>query len=131
MVRFAVLLGGLLGLVLITILMVVSTSSRLHQETVYSIAALRANLTHHGSAWAGRPVLVRGLLTGCPHAICPGREPGLPRRLVDPNETDTVDPLPLIWSSRDPMWALLRHVPWLGPLVPAPQILHWDIVATY
>lgn len=101
------------------------------QGTVYSVAAVDANLVRHPSAWIGRTVLVRGFLDGGPHRVGPGHEPYVPPRLIDPTHIETVDPLLVGWTGSDPTTAFLRGVPVLGKLVPPPQLPRWEDVATY
>jgi hypothetical protein len=66
---------------------------------------------------------------GSPHNPlgCPRPAPVL----VDPAGTDLADPLPLTVGPSNPLLAFVRRVPVLGGLAPAPQAVHWEVVATY
>lgn len=98
---------------------------------VYAIAALRARLEHDPRSWEGRILLVRGILDGCQHVLCPGHEPYLPPRLLDARSPDTVSPLPVTWTGPDALSVVLYRVPLLGQIAPSPQALHWEAAATY
>jgi hypothetical protein len=56
-----------------------------------------------------------------------------PPRLVlgDDDSAATVVPLPLVPAGPDPLLAMVRRVPLLGDLLPAPQAVRWEEVATY
>jgi hypothetical protein len=125
-------LAALLGLALIGGLAALVDQSQLGACAVYPVEAAHANLARDSAAWVGRSVLVRGVLVGCPHRVCPGHEPYAPPGLIDPDQPTTVrDPLPVALAGPDPVLAFERRVPVLGALVPAPQVPHWDVVATY
>jgi hypothetical protein len=51
--------------------------------------------------------------------------------LGDADRTGAVAPLPLALAGPDPLLAIVRRVPLLGSLAPAPQAVHWDVAATY
>jgi hypothetical protein len=105
--------------------------NQLHPGPVYSVAAVRAHLVHDAAAWVGRPVLVRGILSGCLHLVCPGREPYWPPSLMDANQPWAVDPLPVAGEGPDTLRAFVRRVPVFGRLVPPPQVVHWERAAIY
>jgi hypothetical protein len=103
------------------------------QGPVYSVAELRAHLAHDPGAWARRTVLVRGRATACAirleqgHFHCTPRQP----RLDDPDGAAMTEPLPLSWAGPNPALTVMRGIPLLGSLLPGPQELDWDVVATY
>jgi hypothetical protein len=57
------------------------------------------------------------------------RPPGIVLGDADPAEI--VAPLPLVWASPNPLLGVVRRVPLLGDLLPAPQAVIWEEVATY
>jgi hypothetical protein len=97
-------------------------------EPVYSVAVARAYLSRDPRTWAGRTVLERGFLDGCPHQACPGHEPSF-SPLLDVNQP--ASSVSVAWAGPDPVLAFLRRLPVLGALLPAPQVPHWGTVATY
>ena len=99
-----------------------------HAGPVYSVAAVQAGLGRQPAAWVGRTVWVRGVAKGCgfsaAYDLCPPA-------LVDAAAPATGQPLWLSHGEASPLWTLLRHSPFLARFAPAPQVLHWGVVATY
>jgi hypothetical protein len=96
------------------------------------VAQAQAALAHHPSIWLGRTVRVRGIATLCV-ASDSQSDPSLcsygSTYLLDTGGANEV--LPLAWAGLDSRLALVRRVPLLGGLLPAPQSVHWQEVATY
>jgi hypothetical protein len=101
------------------------------QAPVYSVTTVRAHLVHEPHAWLGRTVLVRALVEGCPFPpyvrtySCP------PASLVDGGTAADGGTLRVAWAGVDALRASLRRIAVLDRLIPAPQVLHWGVVATY
>lgn len=130
MKRYIPLLVALLALVLVALAEVTINRERLEQDRVYTVTEMRAELAHDRAAWLGRTVRVRGFLLGCPRAVCPGHEPKVsPPLLMD--LTQPAYGLAVAWTGPDPLSSFLRRLPVVGTLVPAPQVPHWETVATY
>ena len=51
--------------------------------------------------------------------------------LTDPDQVSTAVPLLLSWGGAPPLLAVLRRVPLVGQLAPAPQILYSGVPAVY
>jgi hypothetical protein len=117
--------ASLLGLVLATGIMVAAISNVGSQRTIYTVGEVQADLARSPATWVGRTILVQGTVV----AGDPVDYPSL--NLVDVDALATVDPLPLVRLGPDPLWAFLRHLPWLGSLATPAQIIHWDEVAVY
>jgi hypothetical protein len=141
--RTGIVLGAL-GLVLVAGLLT-AVGRRPLAEPVYTVAAVRAGLRQHPQAWIGRTVLVQGRLAGAlDWGTAHGSSPLNPLyplrglmvriRLVPP---DLKGFPPRDWRGPDlwvaphlalPPWgslvAVLRHVPVVGQLFPAPK--PWD-----
>jgi hypothetical protein len=133
MARLFALLCVLLGFVLATRLAVGAISSRPGHDTVYTVAQVQAGLAWRPGAWAGRTVRVRGRATACAIKLAHGHFHCMPRqpRLNDPDVAATTEPLPLAWEDPSPALTVMRRVPLLGSLLPAPQTVDWWMVATY
>jgi hypothetical protein len=99
------------------------------QDPVYRVAVVQAGLARHPDAWVGRPLWVRGVAHGCGFPAefdgCP------PAALVDAVAPARGQPLWLAPGDANPLRTLLRHIPVLARVAPAPQVLHWGELATY
>jgi hypothetical protein len=127
------LLLGTLGITLGANLLVrIATST---PGPVYTVAALQRHLAQEPSAWVGRAVRVRATVyaDGCAtwdDGTLPACREWL-ALLFDPEEHASVPPLTLARGPMPPLLAALRRVPVLQRLAPAPQVVHWETVATY
>jgi hypothetical protein len=125
---FAVALAGLMlagGLAL-----VVSTVSTGAFAPVYTVSELRVGLADHPHVWLGQTMLVRGVALGLacpPNASCVVAWPAL----GDADATRPDSTLPLSMGPPNSLLALLRRLPLVGRLVPAPQLLRWGRPAVY
>jgi hypothetical protein len=115
-----------------------SGSNGADQGTVYSVAAVNANLARDPNAWLGRTIQVRGEIVPC--IVIPSVGSGPCAVLVSgsgPGEglsqslSETDDTLSVTRAGLDPFRTLVRRVPLLGRLALPPQELHWGVVATY
>jgi hypothetical protein len=101
---------------------------------IYTLTALRTQLQREPLAWLNKTVHVRALLTSC-RDVAPvaGSSPCQDRQvaLLDPQATHRTWKLPVLLGSAPPMLTVLRQVPLLGDLVPAPQVLRWGTAAVY
>jgi hypothetical protein len=99
------------------------------QGPVYRVAVVQVGLARHPDAWMGRPLWVRGVAHACGFPAefdgCP------PAALVDAAAQASGRPLWLAPGDASPLRTLLRHIPVLARVAPAPQVLHWGEVATY
>jgi hypothetical protein len=98
---------------------------------LYTVTALRSGLENAPLAWLGRTVLVRALVQGCPFPPYTPTYDCSPASLVDGGISATEGGLPVVWAGIDTFRGSLRHIPLLDRLLPAPQVLHWGVVATY
>jgi hypothetical protein len=127
---FRVLLLGLLALIGLG---VTTNRTRRNPEPVYTVAAVQSGLTHDPAAWENRILLVRGeaVAIGCTMApavvLCSSPRFGL----RDPDPAATRKQLDLTWADCTPLLSFLRHMPLLGTMVPAPQVIRWDAPAVY
>jgi hypothetical protein len=125
-------LATLLGLALTLGSAVRALSSPVHQGPVYAVAAVQALLRQDPAAWAGRVVGVRGIAVTSGCATWPSPENSACREwragMVD---ADRATALPLATGAPNSLLALLRRLPLLGGLLPAPQVVHWGEAATY
>jgi hypothetical protein len=123
------LLLALPSLVLAANIAVQAVRGALRAHPVYSVAAVQAGLMRQPDAWAGRTVWVRGIAQGCGFRaefdLCP------PAALVDAASPATGQPLWLAQGDASPLRTLVRQIPFLARFAPAPQALHWGLVATY
>jgi hypothetical protein len=122
------------GLVLVTGLELVASASHMNHRRVYTVAEVQAHLADDPRAWLGRIVRVRGIARACQPSGSPARVLFCRRRpqdLLDPGPVGASDPMPLAWSARGSWLTVLRRVPVLGQLMPAPQRLRWGAEATY
>jgi hypothetical protein len=108
------------------------------QGTVYSVAAVDAHPARDPNVWLGRTIQVRGEIVPC--IVIPSVGSGPCAVLVSgsgPGEgmsqslSMSDDTLSATRAGLDPFRTLVRRVPLLGRLAPAPQELHWGVVATY
>jgi hypothetical protein len=102
---------------------------------VYAVAAVLTRLAHdpEPEVWLNRTLLVRGIATaqacmaGPTAAFC-----GPPRFMLrDPDPRAAATRLDLTWTDGDSLPAVLRGLPMLGLIFPAPQAIQWDRVAVY
>jgi hypothetical protein len=136
MVRPALLLGGLLGVLLVVGLGIVALPSRTDRSPVYTVAQVRTHLVRQPHAWRDRTLLLRGVAVVAGTCLPPsGPQLALcaPSRAVldaaDAPSSGTA--LPLASAGPDPLLVLVRRLPLLGGLLPAPQAAAWGKVATY
>ena len=125
---------ALLGLLLATVFAVAAFASA-NQSPTFSVTAIQAELARDPQAWVDRTVRVRGAVvyTGCfvategVLAFC--APPRLWLTTAIPGSAPAQ--MPLSWETTDPLPTFLRRVPLLSRLVPGPQAILWDVVATY
>jgi hypothetical protein len=91
---------------------------------IYRVAGLRRAVGRDPGQWQGRTVVVRGRMAtydtwSAPDSIVQAIV------LVDPGAAYESTALPVVLGSEDPLRAVLRRLPVLGTLVPAPQVPHW------
>ncbi|MGH2345772.1 MAG: hypothetical protein ACRDG4_11135 [Chloroflexota bacterium] len=108
------------------------------QGTVYSVAMVDGNLAYDPGSWLGRTIQVRGEIVACMAAPSAGGGPctELTQDAAWPDgyshfASGSPHPLPVTRAGLDPLRSVLRWVPLWGRLAPAPQELHWGVVATY
>jgi hypothetical protein len=108
------------------------------QGTVYSVAAMDANLARDPGAWLGRTIQLRGEMLPCrPIPSLSGAPCNVLRAGAEPEDgfipsaAPTVAALPIARTGLDPWRTVLRRAPLLGRLIPAPQVPRWGVVATY
>src|SRR5438445_5160042 len=100
--------------------------SRVAPDRVYTVAQVRAALTHSPRAWVGRTVLVRGtmvvMIFACPYGGDGFKCGALQWEELDP---DAPGPQPLILAPApaSPLLALVHRIPLVGPLMPWPRPL--------
>jgi hypothetical protein len=103
---------------------------------LYSVATIQQLLARHPAAWVGKSVWVRGVAVPGVTVSC-GLPPStyfdgcLPPHLADAASPATVEALWLADRDQGRLLTLLRRVPILAWFAPAPQALHWGVVATY
>jgi hypothetical protein len=133
MARSRRLLCGLLGLLLAAGLAVLTISRPLDHRPVYSVAALRSQLAEDPEGLVGRTLLVRGVAVTGDCAFIPEEVGcGVPQlSLRDPDPATARYGLDLALGPVSPLPAFMRHMPLVGAFLPAPQAIHWGVVATY
>ncbi len=113
-------------------------SSEADQGPMYSVAAVEANLAQDPGSWLGRTIHLRGELVPCvaspridegPCAILSAG--GEPQDGFMHSASLTAAALPVVRVGLDPWRSFWRRAPLLGRLIPAPQVSHWGVVATY
>lgn len=109
-------------------------ASRPEGNRVYSVAAVDEQLAGDASGWSGRIVHVRAIAEPCQAWGSPSDT--LQCRTFQPQLVDYFDsglenPLPLTIPAKNPLLTMLRRVPLLRGLAPAPQVLQWGEAATY
>jgi hypothetical protein len=122
----------LLALVLGTGIAAMIGTSHSHQPPLYTVAEVQTHLARNPGAWAGRTLLVRGLVTpaGCeawpaPESTsCRDRRQGI-------RDAEGFTPLPLTLGAPNPLLGLLRRLPAVSRLVPPPPTPHMGVLATY
>jgi hypothetical protein len=126
-------LRALTGLVLIAGFVVGAHTSWPGHDPMYTVAQVQAGLARHPGSWVGHTVRVRGRATACSIELEHGHFHCLPRQphLDDPDAGSWIEPLLLVWKDPNPALTIMRRVPLLGSLLPAPQELDWGTVATY
>jgi hypothetical protein len=93
---------------------------------------VQTGLAHQPGGWVGRTVRVRGIATLCLSSDSHGDPPYCrhgSQVLLDTGGANAA--LPLAGASQGGVLALLRRVPLLGGLLPAPQAVRWEEVASY
>ena len=111
-------------------------SGRTAAGPVYTVAALRAHLEEDQATWVDRPLRVRAIARACaaylrsvPSGPCQNWLPVL----TDPAAADGTEPLPLPLAHGPvpPLVALLRRLPFVGQVAPAPQRPLWDALKVH
>ncbi len=125
-----VLLSAALGLVALLVPRAVGMPASGH---VYTVAEARALLAREPHVWTGRTVLVRALADDCyvTEAGAHNLQCRDPRPTLGDPDAPVIDTLPLRWEAPLLPLALLRRLPLFDSLVPAPQVIRWEMVATY
>jgi hypothetical protein len=137
MARSPLLDGALLGLLLacvptlVGLLLAAVMVLTAHQNPVrvYSVATAHAALARAPGQWIGHTLYVHGRLDGCPRApaSCPLWQP----RLFDPAVATGRGALPVALLPSESWLLILRRLPLLGALLPAPREVRWGAVGTY
>jgi len=126
-------LVGAAGVALAAVLFFL-TANRFFVSTgpVYTVAQVQAGIGHHPRSWVGRTVLVRALATPL-GASCPASVPYCTNVVLsdrDP-ELGSTPSLVAMAAPPDPFWSVLRAVPLMDRVIPDPQEVAWQRVATY
>jgi hypothetical protein len=108
---------------------------------LYTVAQARAGLVHDPRAWLGHTLWLRGVVTEpcsilasqAAYSYCASREQPV---LLDTESLGAAPPQPrvalrLAWAGLDPLLTVVRRAPLAGRFAPAPQVVHWGVVATY
>jgi hypothetical protein len=139
----ALLLTGMLALLVgagayVSLIYDNTGSSEADQGPVYSVAAVEANPAQDPELWLGRTIRVRGEFVPCIASPRVGDGPcailsagGEPEDGFMGPASSTVAALPVVRVGLDPWRSFWRRAPLLGRLIPAPQVPHWGVVATY
>jgi hypothetical protein len=98
---------------------------------VYRVAQLASGLHRDPGAWLGHTVLVRGVAGVATCTQPPRRVLCGPLRFMLSDPDPAARWLDLTWTDGGPVLALLRRVPLLRSVVPAPQAIRWGAVAVY
>ena len=99
-------------------------------EPVYSFATVRAQLARDPAAWMGRSILVQAMAVAYHQRF--DRGTALTEiDLTDAGAQWSKQYLPVLRGTPDPVVALLRRLPLLGHVLPAPQPLRWGVPAIY
>jgi hypothetical protein len=107
------------------------------RDPVYDVAIVREYLANDAPRWEGRMILIRGMVVPCMPIVSEGDEPcaalapGPGQQPAPGRRLPAIDPLPLVHVGSPPLVALLRRLPILGGLSPAPQVLRWGAIAIY
>jgi hypothetical protein len=127
------LLLALAGLLLAGGTVGASMSDHHDQTRVYTVAQLVTGQAHDPRYLANRRVLVRATAGGCIPWAAPKDSPCLDEgpELVEVRAGTLVAALPLICGRDRPLPRYVRELPWLGRLLPAPQVLHPGTLAVY
>lgn len=131
-VRFLAFLVAVSGLAIVAWVTLASAYPAAHGP-VYSVARVRGQLARDPRAWVGRVVRLRARAELCPAEIADegaGCGPAHPV-LAPPDAADAAEPLPLAAVPDPPLPALLRRLPPLAGMLPAPQRVDWGSVAVY
>jgi hypothetical protein len=124
----------LLGLTVLAAVLIAAGRDSAVPSRVYTAGEVRAGLARHPQAWLNRTLLVRGVAgIACCHwntadasqcapaqAILGAAGPGMARAALG-----------LAWAGPDPLLTVVRRMPLLGRLVPAPAVIRWGVLATY
>jgi hypothetical protein len=134
MIRRLGLLAGLSGLALATGLAALAVRGQGDPGPVYTVALVQSHLERDPEAWLGRTLLVRGRIAGCPGVLTPAIQQVCQRwdryHLTDADAPAT-EPLALVTGDPSRLVAALRGLSLPGVLLPAAQVLHWGVDATY
>jgi hypothetical protein len=135
MLRHRVLLITSLSLVLVALLVVPARDRPLHQGPVLTVAAVQVHLAKDPRAWTNRTLLLRGVAAtaDCVNQLARAGIVCAPPQAVlrDASSSAAGARLPLAVASPDRLLTIVRRVPLLGSMAPAPQVVHWEVVATY
>ncbi len=98
---------------------------------IYTLAEVSAGIVHHSRRWNGATVWVRGMVIAVHRwrALDGGEAFVALPLLTDPASGALA--LPLRRGAPDPLWVTLRRLPLLGGVLPRPQPVRWNQVATY
>jgi hypothetical protein len=113
---------------------VVMASHAMAPGPIYTLTTLRVQLERDPQTWINTSVRVLGLLASCNNVtLRPGSSPCPVWHTVlrDPLAARSSLEVPVLLGSTPPMLSLLRRVPLLGELTPAPQVLQWGTPAVY
>jgi hypothetical protein len=131
-------LAVLLGLGAYLTLVYDNVGNRADQGKVYDVAAVDANLANDPASWVGRTIQVRGEVVPCLAVPSAGGGPCAEltsgsgqKDASSESVSPRVAPLPVTRAGLDLFHSILRQMPLLSRLTPAPQVLHWGAVATY
>lgn len=101
---------------------------------IYTLAALRTQVQRAPQGWVGKTVRVHALLITC-NDVTPvsGSSPcqDWQLALLDPQATHGTWKLPVLLGFAPPLLTVLRRVPLLGDLAPAPQVLRRGTASAY
>jgi hypothetical protein len=131
------LLFTTLGVLVVIYLAVTVLGGHRSWHPVYTLAEVGTGLHRDPGSWVDRPLHVRGVALPCEVTleglVADARVPcarGLP---VLQSETGAGNGSTFLLGrgKPDPVAALLRDLPLLGHLVPAPATVQWGVLATY
>jgi hypothetical protein len=99
---------------------------------VYTVAQVKAAIDQRPRLWVGRTVLVQALATplgvNCPAIVPLCTNVVLSDRDPELGATPTIVAMA---APPDPLWGFLRSVPLMDRVIPDPQEVAWQQIATY